>query len=277
MTKIIYCVIVLFSNEKKTLYYKAMESMYEKHLSWWKLPVSEIAKVVNMKYINDQNTLQLWKNMGDGMRQFLQNNKNVLPAHDVKPYIVSLWNVLKGGQDVVSSQLKDIKIDFSSLSPRPFIIIRQITTMLLNAHLVARLIIMKPRKNLDEYTKYKRLKSALNELGTFSSFLWKFAENWNGEKLIGEKKIIDEADETHTPIKLNMPQRYRINYFNSDEGKKIRLPKHDHKLLHNQNPTKCVICTVKTTCACVICKIYLCRLVRKGKEHHAGTNSINIV
>ena len=45
---------------------------------------------------------------------FLATNSQVNPAHDLRPHIVDLWNRLKGGQDVVSRQMSNIKVDFGS-------------------------------------------------------------------------------------------------------------------------------------------------------------------
>ena len=45
------------------------------------------------------------------------------PAHQLVPWTVALWNIVKRGQDVVSQMLKNVKIDFCSLHPRSFIFI----------------------------------------------------------------------------------------------------------------------------------------------------------
>ena len=64
----------------------------------------------------------------------------VNPAHDLRPHFVDLWNRFKGGQDVVSRQMSNVKVNFRQLSPRAFLVIRQIMTPLLNAHLALRLV-----------------------------------------------------------------------------------------------------------------------------------------
>ena len=78
---------------------------------------------------------------------FLEEDEMILPAHEIKPYVVCFWDMVKGGQNVVSRMLKDVKIDFRCLSPRCFILIRQILTQLLNAHLVLRIINFFIKKN----------------------------------------------------------------------------------------------------------------------------------
>ena len=61
---------------------------------------------------------------------------------------MDLWNKLKGGQDVVSRQLCNTKIDFRQMSPRAFVFIRQMKTQLLNAHIVYRLVMLKLNGNI---------------------------------------------------------------------------------------------------------------------------------
>ena len=43
-------------------------------------------------------------------------------AHQIVPlaWLVALWNSVKGGPDVVSRMLKNVKVDFLSLHPRAF-------------------------------------------------------------------------------------------------------------------------------------------------------------
>ena len=78
--------------------------------------------------------------MAEELKVFLATNSQVNPAHDLRPHIVDLWNRLKGGQDVVSRQMSNVEVDFRQLSPRAFLIIRQVMTQLLNAQLALRLV-----------------------------------------------------------------------------------------------------------------------------------------
>jgi hypothetical protein len=161
-----------------------------------------------------------------------------------------------------------MKIDFRSLSPRAFIFIRQIMTMLLNSHLVVRLIMMKRRKNLDSFTKYKRLKQSLNEFGTFASFLWKFAENWDGESRLNN--IHKANDNNELPVDavadIIVPKRNRIKFFNAEVGKNFRLSQKSHILINKQKPKRrCLLCWSKTSCKCNNCSVFLCMYVH-GKN-----------
>ena len=102
----------------------------------------------------------------------------VNPAHDFRPYIVDLWNKAKGSQDIVSRQLRNSKIDFNRLSPRAFLLIRQIMTQMLNTHLLYRLLQFQLNENIETYHTYKKLKIKLITMSSFSDFLWFFAEEW---------------------------------------------------------------------------------------------------
>jgi hypothetical protein len=213
-----------------------------------------------------------WRNMSKELQQFIDSDESLLPAHDIKPYIVNFWNQVKGGQDVVSRMLKDIKIDFRSLSPRCFLLIRQILTQLLNAHLALRLLTFVSHKNLNNFTNYKRLKESLNKLGTFNDFLWSFGKHWEPKLL----KLDDKQNgNTFVTNALNsgdlgnvvIPKRNRADFFNGDAGKSIRLDNVGHTLLHNQRPKKeCIMCRAKTTVKCTRCEVSLCRFLKKNKK-----------
>jgi hypothetical protein len=246
-----------------------MDSMENHHLWWWKEPSSTFNKNIELNHAVDSNTLDLWRIMGKSLQEYIKKDHTLFPAHDVKPYLVSMWNVLKGGQDVVSRQLKEVKIDFRCLSPRAFVFIRQMMTMMLNSHLVLRLIMMKRRKKLDNMTKYRRIKEDLNKLGSFSSFLWKFAENWDGEKKI--KSAVHagamEEEEIAGIRRSEIPRRNRIDYFNTIDGRQLRKSSAGHILLHCQKPKKrCVLCEMKTTCKCSKCTVFLCRFTHSNNR-----------
>ena len=80
----------------------------------------------------DKQTVKLMRGIAPKIKDMLDKDNNIRLAHEVKPLVVSLWNNVKGGQDVVSRMLKDTKIDFQSLSPRCFLLIRLINQILKN-------------------------------------------------------------------------------------------------------------------------------------------------
>ena len=192
----------------------------------------------------DINTLTLWKHVAVSIREYLEAHPEIGAAHDIRPYLVSLWNHFKGGQDVVSRILKNVKIDFRSLSPRAFVFIRQIMTQLLNAHLVLRIV----QWHLSATTcaTYSRLKTQLNEMESFKCFLWNIGEQW---------EFSDDLD-TET-----QPQGSNENGNPKEVGKRIRLSEEGHNLMQRQKPKRCLLCRINTTCKCMKCDVPLCRFV----------------
>jgi hypothetical protein len=195
--------------------------------------------------------------MAGELEVFFANNQ-VNPAHDLRPYIVDLWNRFKGGQDVVSRQMSNVKVNFWQLSPWAFLVIRQIMTQLLNAHLALRLVKLRLDDKVDEFTSYKNMKQSLNRMGTFSMFLYNFSENWEPNK--NNNDNIDESSDT-TTLPTSVPKRNWVPWFNSPEGgKRLRLSNEGHTLLSSVYPKKkCVLCDMNTTSKCAKCQVHICR------------------
>ena len=132
------------------MYIQTTTALYDLHLKWYTEPIeSETYANLNLHHAIDIDTLTLWKCMSAELSTFFQENPGINPAHDFRPYIVDLWNKAKGGQDVVSRQLCNSKIDFRRLSPRAFLLIRQIMTQMLNTHLLYRLVKFQLNENID--------------------------------------------------------------------------------------------------------------------------------
>lgn len=59
-------------------------------------------------------TVVFRKKLSKGLHEFSleHDRENISPAHNIRSYMVVLWNYFKSGQDVVSQILKNVKIDF---------------------------------------------------------------------------------------------------------------------------------------------------------------------
>ena len=55
-------------------------------------------KKVELNRAIDPNSLAFWRGIGEKMPAYATANKQLQPAHNVKPFLVRIWNVLKGGQ-----------------------------------------------------------------------------------------------------------------------------------------------------------------------------------
>ena len=87
-----------------------MTAVKTKYLDWYKEPVASFPKELKYNHAVDGHTVQFWKNLSTGVLDCFNEHKKLRPAHDIKPKIVTMWNMLKGGQDVVSRILKDVKL-----------------------------------------------------------------------------------------------------------------------------------------------------------------------
>ena len=103
------------------------------------LPQSELGRA------RDHHTFKVTSKLStaiqyENSRRISQNEPMLKPAHSIIPVAVAYWNHVKGGQDVVSRMLKNVKVDFRSLTPRAFIWMRLVSLCLINAHLILRLM-----------------------------------------------------------------------------------------------------------------------------------------
>jgi hypothetical protein len=151
--EIIYILVINVPETVLSVYGDYFFEVQTEHLDWYHEKPLVYPRHLNLGHAVDIDTICLWKNMGLDFFEFLKDNK-VGPVHDLKPYIIVLWYRLKGVQDVVSRQWKNVKIDFKSLNPRAFIFIRQIITQVLNMYLVIRIMLLKAN-GLENYITYK--------------------------------------------------------------------------------------------------------------------------
>ena len=123
----------------------------------------------------DSQTVHLWQKLSATIievhRAFSEQNNSfrMPPAHDLLPYAIYLWNHVKGGQDVCSRILKNVKVDFRGLSPRAFILIRFVLTALMNAHMLKRLL--RVETELERFSTNVELKQHLYRQSSFWEFL----------------------------------------------------------------------------------------------------------
>ncbi|MGH3055438.1 MAG: SAP domain-containing protein, partial [Gaiellaceae bacterium] len=139
---IIYIVYVNIScdilSSYKVLFTMLKPTILDAYAQAVNLETAELGNAVDMETI--KFTQKLARAIMILNSQRIQNGEELLPpAHQITPELVALWNSIKGGQDVVSRILKNVKIDFAVLSPRAFTFIRSIQIMLLNAHLSLRI------------------------------------------------------------------------------------------------------------------------------------------
>lgn len=175
--------------------------------------------------------------------------------------------------------LKDVKINFRSLSPRAFVLIRVILTLLLNSHLAFRIVSFSTRDKISTATSYTRLKSSLNEESSFFQYLVAVIKEWSFSPVVlsrgSQATSDDENAASLADIRRRVPRNRRLQFFNKPDGKRLRLSKVPHERC-TVKKLQCYICKMQTTAYCSTCKINLCvRLFGTNRKtcwqlHHAS-------
>lgn len=277
-TQIIYTAVVKFADEDISLYLSIADSMNTLHIQSFESSFGDL----QFKHAVDAETVRLWSKLGNAIAaknrttSVSPNERMLKPAHSIVPNIVALWNSLKGfapqlhflvysnksvvlgGEDVFGRMLKNVKIDFRSLSPRAFIFIRGIMTQLLNAHLAFRIVLFHQQGKIEEATSYRSLKRALNSHSTFQSFLFELRQ-WSPMYSPRSMPSTPPSLSARMQADLCIPKRNRLTFFNTDEGKKIRLSSAGHNCMSGCRPKRCYLCKGVTTAQCSCCQTALCR------------------
>ena len=91
------------------------------------------------------------------------------PAYRILPGVVCWWNLNKGGVDVFSRTLKNVKAPFKSLNPYAALWIRMLLSQAYNAHIIARLYLIKDK--LSSLKSVDQVKNYLNRQNSFQDNL----------------------------------------------------------------------------------------------------------
>ena len=288
---ILYAAVVVFPRDARERYQSLARVMTEKYLLWYRpagapndgcvghhAPIPEappdLRADFDFGHAIDNDTLVLWKKLANAImaemraRNIDPTRTSLKPAHDLVPFVVSLWNHLKGGEDVFGRILKDCKIDFrSSLNPFVYFCIRFIMVQFVNAHMVFRIHSFSEAGVVAEATSYYRLKQRLNEfLSLFKAFLARVCEEWvvpsaDDESNVESPPASNAGDQPQDPDGnrytvvdgIAIPKRGRIEFFDA-LGRSIRLEE-KHTRLSGEKARRCLLCDIKTTSKCVPCNL----------------------
>jgi hypothetical protein len=269
LSKILYSVLVDIPAGVRSIYENFMIRLaYPALQEFSASPASFLESSDDFGHAVDIETLHIWQKMAKAIR-----NWPLRPAaSDILPYCVSKWNHCKGGQDVCSRILKNVKVDFRKLTPRAFIYIRIIMTALMNGHMLYRLLEIEPE--LSNFSSYRQLKRALNHRRTFWEFLRDFIELWEPSlsfiRRQSDVAMMSQVNEQE-PVERNRdpanlpkpPKRNILKWLQTDDGKKLRLSAEPHHR-GSRKQRFCPLCKTHTTVYCKTCDINVCAQLALG-------------
>ena len=220
----------------------------------------------------DSHTVHLWQKLSAAIievhRASAEQNNSIRmpPAHDLLPYAISLWNHVKGGQDVCSRILKNVKVDFRGLSPRAFILIRFVLTALMNAHMLKRLL--RVETELERFSSYVELKQHLNRQSSFWEFLRDLVVGGNqwiaSDKITRSQPLSGQSEQGAVPVResngeqSHAKKRNILQWLNGS-GREIRLSTTTNHIPGTRQSRRCPLCHARTTCYCQACDVAFCR------------------
>ena len=100
--EILYVCFMHFEENVLNNYKTLMDKFGDKYISWYKNSDDEVVKR-DLQHAVDIPTVLFWRKMACKLVELNSDERHrLLPAHEVVPHAISLWNKCKGGQDVVS-------------------------------------------------------------------------------------------------------------------------------------------------------------------------------
>lgn len=287
-TSIIYAVLVEFPSAIMATYMQAIRSRSQALINWYNSNDANLdhnpftTSNLEMGYANDMNCVNINRNLARKIRELneqrVSRDEELLrPAQSIIPQAIRIWNRVKGGQDVVSRILKNVKVDFKQLSPSAFMILRVIMTAAMNAHLTWRILEILPE--LGSFQSYDKLKNALNEKRSFQTFLLVAFLQWDVHRSESRNNgtssdITNESPCIHRALKSpkgHLSKRTAI--FNTPQYTAMRTDKNNHIRMRVEQPKRgksCLVCGAETTVYCSKCDQHLC-VKRKVRDQRVPT------
>jgi hypothetical protein len=300
LTKIIRVIYVLADSSNLSLYILAMDQIRMKYFDWVDKDDEIPARFLTddcLKFCKDEVTvrcnLQLWKEL-NRLRNEL--GMPLPPAKRILPTLVAFWNRVKGGIDVYSRFLKNLKPSHNQLTVDSAIWIRMIMTFIYNAYQSMIIVKIYPELKAGKITTYKDYqRRRMIAAGAFSKFCADvyatLADSFDVDQFrfsLPASKQQDNEIPSITGYKLR-------NRFMEDETlRKRRLDRSLPHLQGHRNDSKrlpCVLCCkqkehrngydqsvylqniathqrmgFKTSLRCSICNVTLCKVLRWGQE-----------
>ena len=169
-----------------------------------------------------QNFL-LWEKLSQHIEA---SGKPLPPSKAILPAAVDAWNKFKGGVDIVSRILANVKDCHSRIGLHGRLNLRFFQTLLMNAHLSLRLdevtrAIPPQTRWKDYFGSFRKYKTRLNSIRSYESFLMLVHKKWNQLRLVPDLQMQPSEEESDCQSK-RLPQGGRKNAYKavgSDEWK----------------------------------------------------------
>ena len=271
-TAIIRVVFVNMGHNKRSKYILDAQWISERYLSWlYTDKIGENFKLSDYGHVKDFHTFQSnWLLFKKRMQLVKERGAPLPEGFRITPILISMWNRIKGGVDVYSRYLKDMKPIHKKLSPTSAWIIRLLLTCAYNAFQAYKTIksadIIKTNISFTQYQKFR------TSLITFADFGKLVAQSINIDDYINRSK--DKIDSKS----YNMLPESSIRLDKTLPHSCIRIKKSGN---HREGfVSRCILCSelhqphnknkprpgrqgFRSSFKCLQCKVTLCKQSKK--------------
>ena len=207
----------------------------------------------------------------------------------LKVRAAAYWNAIKGRVDVTSRYLKNVSYPTSTLTPRQVYIIRMMSMILLNGHIMNNLL-SNEHAVMNE-SRQDTIMRLLSNGSPFKSFLGEMADHFIILSPISfvppsvQRMPASSSSSATTPSAVTLTTtrynefirgvegvnvRYVLDKFMTPVGKAVCLSNLQHEPQSQESVRTCIVCSAKnketkndrskrTKSMCTVCRVHLCR------------------
>ena len=284
--KFIYAVLITIPQRYRLTYESFLHMLKQTHLDWvygnGDIPDFNRENTSTKGYEVDRDCIKLHLGLSRSLWTIIeQKGKPLPPGKHLIPSIVAYWNRNKGGVDVLSRYLKNVKIPLGRASPLVVYVVRMIFMLIFSGFQANKL-----HNGLEEITQasnYLVLKQSLARATSFKSFLGIIGQRFfvpGAAVTVFDDVPADTPSLREAKTLVRSCKSYRKKHFRDDnELAAIRLDRthfhHEHVLIGKHRQTgkqisrKCQLCqdpNCTTSYHCTMCKAPLCLVKRNGKQ-----------
>eukprot|EP00178_Gracilaria_changii_P016681 TRINITY_DN479_c3_g1_i11.p1 TRINITY_DN479_c3_g1~~TRINITY_DN479_c3_g1_i11.p1 ORF type:complete len:1373 (+),score=138.00 TRINITY_DN479_c3_g1_i11:3191-7309(+) len=206
-------------------------------------------------YATDLYSFGSFYNLAKAYKQLANDKGPLPPSRMIRPSALVFWNLLKGGVDEFSRNMKQMCYTNSSENPIVSVIGRLLCSQVANAGVVyrmvkARLSGMLPRNNKQDFetrASYRKLRHSLTKCMTFSSFVKNLAkevtESLNESRAVHCSSHLASTMVSNNEALKQLYVRNVVEKYNREEDTRRRLCNAQlHSMVRGQ-PAYCSLCS----------------------------------